>query len=164
MASEGQRWGHRNPDCIEWGFVAVMQHLVQQDSRSVVAGVDMVGNLGIAVVVAEPDRTDIAGSVFVEVVAAELGRVDIAEVVAVELGKVGIVEAVAAELGKVGIAAVDRHRLVVLWLPSYIVVQFVVGFLNSCSCLGWLNYIVDYSNPHWTLVGLMLQVLETHNH
>ena len=94
---------------------------------------------------------------FAEAVVAELGRVGIVEAVVVELGK-----AVAAELGKVGIAAVDRHRLVVPWLPSYIVVQFVVGFLDSYSYLGWLNYIVECCNPHWTLVGSML--LETHNH
>ncbi len=72
-----------------------------------------------------------AAFVFVGVVAAELGKVDIAGVVAAELGKVGTAGVVAAELGKVGTADVDRHRLVVPWLPSYTVVQFVFGFLNN---------------------------------
>ncbi len=106
---------------------------------------------------------DIAESVFVGVVAAELGKVGTAEVVivgvvAVGLGKVGTVESVivgvvAAGLGKFGTADVDRHRLVVPWLPSYTVAQFVVGVLNSHSCLGWSNYIVDYSNPQRTVFG-----------
>ncbi len=74
---------------------------------------------------------DIAGSVFVGVVAAELGMVDIAEAVVAGLGKVDIAGAVAAGLGKIGTADVDRHRLVVPWLPSYTVVQFVFGFLNN---------------------------------
>ena len=79
--------------------------------------------------------------------------VDIAEAVVAELGKVDIAGTVAAGLGKVGTADVDRHRLVVPWLPNYTVVQFVVGFLNSRSCLGWSNYIVDYSNPHRMVIG-----------
>ena len=95
---------------------------------------------------------DIAGSVLVGAVAAELGKVDIAGAVVAGLGKVGTVGVVAAGLGKVGTADVDRHRLVVPWLPSYTVVQFVVGFLNSRSCLGWSNYIVGYSNLHRMLI------------
>ena len=114
-----QHWGYRNLDCIEWDFVAVMQRLELQDLRSVVAA---------------PDMVDIAGSVFVGAVAAELGMVDIA-------GSVFV-----------GTADVDRHRLVVPWLPSYTVVQLVVGFLNSRLCLGWSNYIVGYSNLHRMLI------------
>jgi len=124
--------------------------------RSVVGGVDTVGILGPAVVVAAPDMADmvdIAGSVFVGVVAAELGMVDIAEAVVAGLGKVDIVGVVAAGLGKVGTADVDRHRLVVPWPPSYTVAQFVVGFLNNRSCLGWSNHIVGDSNPHRTVFG-----------
>lgn len=124
--------------------------------RSVAAGVDTVGILGPAVVVAASDMADmvdIAGSVFVGVVAAELGMVDIAEAVVAGLGKLDIVGVVAAELGKVGTADVDRHRLVVPWLPSYTVAQFVVGFLNNRSCLGWSNHIVGDSNPHRTVFG-----------
>ena len=121
--------------------------------RSVVAGVDTVGILGPAVVVAASDMADIAGSVFVGVVAAELGMVDIAEAVVAGLGKVDSSVAVAVGLGMVGTADVDRHRLVVPWLPSYTVAQFVVGFLNNRSCLGWSNYIAGYSNPQRTLIG-----------
>lgn len=124
--------------------------------RSVAAGVDTVGILGPAVVVAASDMADmvdIAGSVFVGVVAAELGMVDIAEAVVAGLGKLDIVGVVAAELGKVGTAEFDRHRLVVPWLPSYTVAQFVVGFLNNRSCLGWSNHIVGDSNPHRTVFG-----------
>ena len=91
----------------------------------VVAGVDTVGILGsavvVVVVVVAPDMVDIAGFEFVEV-----GMVGI--VVAAEFG---IAEAAVAAPDKIGIADVDRHKLVVRWQPSYIVAQFVVGFLNS---------------------------------
>ena len=136
--------------------------------RSVAAGVDTVGILGPAVVVAASDMADMAdmaGSVFVGVVAAELGMVDIAAAVVAGLGKVdsavavavvlgtAVAVAVAVGLGMVGTADVDRHRLVVPWLPSYTVVQFVFGFLNNRSCLGWSNHIVGDSNPHRTVFG-----------
>ena len=102
---------------------------------------------------------DIAAFVFVGVVAAELGKVDIAGVVAAGFGKV-----VAAGFGKVGTADVDRHRLVVPWLPSYTVAQFVFGFLDNRSCLGWSNHIVGYSKSHRTVFGYPSQVRETHSH
>ena len=92
----------------------------------VVAGVDTVGILGSAVVVVAPDMVDIAGFEFVEV-----GMVGI--VVAAEFGiaEAAVAEAAVAAPDKIGIADVDRHKLVVRWQPSYIVAQFVVGFLNS---------------------------------
>jgi len=103
-----------------------------------VAMVDIAESAFVAVVAAPEmvDMVDIAGSVFVAVVAAPemVDMVDIA-------GSVFV-----------GTADVDRHRLVVPWLPSYTVVQFVVGFLNSRSCLGWSNYIVGYSNLHRMLI------------
>ena len=150
-----QHWGYRNLDCIEWDFVAVMQHLELQDSRSVVAAPDMVdiaGSVFVGAVAAELGMVDIAGSAFVGAVAAELDMVGIAGsafvgTVAAELDMVGMVDiAGSAFVGAVvvvvvvvdiaGVADVDRHRLVVPWLPSYTVGQLVVGFLNSRSCLG----------------------------
>jgi len=153
-----QHWGYRNLDCIEWDFVAVMQRLELQDSRSVVAAPDMVdiaGSVFVGAVAAELGMVDIAGSAFVGAVAAELDMVGIAGsafvgTVAAELDMVGMVDiAGSAFVGAVvvvvvvvvvvdiaGVADVDRHRLVVPWLPSYTVGQLVVGFLNSRSCLG----------------------------
>lgn len=107
----------------------------------------VVAALGIA------DRVDIAGSVFVGVVAAGLGRVDIA-------GSV-FVGAVAVGLGKIGTADVDRHRWVVPWPPSYTVDQCMVGFLNSHSFLGWSNYIGGELFPGRQATGQLSQVLET---
>ena len=66
---------------------------------------------------------DIAESAFVAVVAAP-EMVDMVDMVDIA-GSVFV-----------GTADVDRHRLVVPWLPSYTVGQLVVGFLNSRSCLG----------------------------
>ena len=111
--------------------------------------VDMVAMVDIAesaVVVAASemvdmvDMVDIAGSVFVAVVVAASEMVDMVEMVDIA-GSVFV-----------GTADVDRHRLVVPWLPSYTVVQLVVGFLNSRLCLGWSNYIVGYSNLHRMLI------------
>ena len=99
---------------------------------------------------------DIAESAFVAVVAAP-EMVDMVEMVDIA-GSVFVAAPDMVEMVDiagsvfVGTADVDRHRLVVPWLPSYTVVQFVVGFLNSRSCLGWSNYIVGYSNLHRMLI------------
>ena len=79
------------------------------------------------------------------------------EVVFAGLGRVDIVGAVVVGLGKIGTADVDRHRWVVPWPLSYTADQRVVGFLNSRSYLGWLNYIVGE-------LFLDRQVLETCSH
>lgn len=129
--------------------------------RSVVVWVDTVGTLGPAVVVAAPDMVDIAEAAFVEVVVVEFGTVDN---FAVEFGKTDFVEAVVARTGKVGTVAVGRRRLAVLWLLSDTVVQFVIGFLNSHSCLGWSNYFVGYSNPQPVVIDWMSNLLETCSH
>ena len=116
-------------DIAESAFVAVV---AAPEMVDMVEMVDIAGS----VFVAAPDMVemvDIAGSVFV-------AAPDMVEMVDIA-GSVFV-----------GTADVDRHRLVVPWLPSYTVVQFVVGFLNSRSCLGWSNYIVGYSNLHRMLI------------
>lgn len=139
--------------------------------RSVVVWVDTVCTLEPAVVVVAPDMVDIAEAALVEVVVVEFGTVDnfavefgMVEVVAVEFGKTDFVEAVVARTGKIGTVAVGRRRLAVLWLLSDTVVQLVIGFLNSHSCLGWSNYFVGYSNHQPVVIDWMSKLLETCSH